>query len=121
MVKAAEGDHPYWYARVLGIFHVDVVHAPSKNYQSKTIQLLWVRWLGDDAGQAGSFADAALHRVGYVPDGEGAFGFLDPATVIRGCNLVPTFRFGYTKQLLPQSMYWDDEDLGDYVNYYVNL
>jgi len=49
-------------------------------------------------------------------DGEGSFGFLDPAVIIRACHLEPTLRFGYTKQLLPKSLYWDDEEHGDYVN-----
>lgn len=121
MVPAAAGDHPYWYARVLGIYDVQV--SPSRQDPGPVkLHFLWVRWLGDDPNYIGDFNSASLHRVGYVRfgSGSGAFGFLNPAVVIRGCHLIPAFRFGRTKDLLPPSDFYDDRETGDFVNYYVN-
>lgn len=121
MVPAAAGDHPYWYARVLGIYDLQV--SPSRQDPAPIrLHFLWVRWLGEDPNHLGDFDSASHHRVGYVRFGGGseAFGFLDPSVVIRGCHLLPAFRFGYTKGLLPASNFYDDPEQGDFVNYYVN-
>lgn len=109
----------FWYARVLGIYHLQVVHAPSGVKTPQKLEVLWIRWLGEDPEYTGGLALRRLERVGYVPEGEGAFGFLDPATVLRGAHLIPSFIFGKTQDLLRESRYWDAED-GDWVNYYVN-
>ncbi|KIO27586.1 hypothetical protein M407DRAFT_23129 [Tulasnella calospora MUT 4182] len=121
MVPAAAGDHPYWYARVLGIYDLQI--SPSRKDSAPVKKhFLWVRWLGEDPNHVGGFGLATLHRVGYVPFGSGneAFGFLDPSVVIRGCHLIPAFRFGLTKDLLPASDFYDDPEAGDFINYYVN-
>ncbi|KAG8937783.1 hypothetical protein FRC03_007857 [Tulasnella sp. 419] len=121
MVKAAAGKHPFWYARVLGIFHLDIVHKGLGTCEAKRIEVLWIRWMGEDPDYVGNDKKHRLHRVGYVPsNGPGAFGFLDPSLVIRGAHLIPAFAFGYTTELLPKSNWWDDEQHGDYTNYYVN-
>lgn len=83
------------------------------------MDVLWIRWLGEDPEYTGGLASRRLERVGYVPEGDGAFGFLDPAVVIRGAHLIPSFTFDKTRDLLQESRYWDAED-GDWVNYYVN-
>ncbi|KAG8945266.1 hypothetical protein FRC04_001106 [Tulasnella sp. 424] len=121
MVPAGAGDHPYWYARVLGIFDLQV--SPSRQQPAPVkLHFLWVRWLGEDPGHVGDFQSASHCRVGYVRFGDSndAFGFLDPSVIIRACHLIPAFRFGYTKDLLPTSEFYDDPDHGDFVNYYVN-
>ena len=63
-----------------------------------------------------------MHRIGFVPyegDAEGpAFGFIDPATVVRACHLIPAFSEEKTTALLPPSKFRDAA--GDYVNYFVN-
>ncbi|KZT60991.1 hypothetical protein CALCODRAFT_447836, partial [Calocera cornea HHB12733] len=38
--------HPYWYARVIKIFHVNVLHAPSRITMPQRQDVLFVRWLG---------------------------------------------------------------------------
>ena len=39
---------------------------------------------------------------------EEPFGFIDPATVIRGCHLIPDFNLGRTRELMPASLFQDD-------------
>lgn len=116
-----EGRHPFWYARVLSVFHVRVSHGPTKS-ERKRIEVLFVRWFGMDPDWEGGHDSCRLDRVGFVPfegDEDGpAFGFLDPATVVRGCHMIPSFVEGKTMNLLPPSRFRDSD--GDYVNYYVN-
>jgi hypothetical protein len=97
MVLAHEEDaswHPYWYARVLGIFHMMVEHVGpnSRRTESKQMDFLLVRWFGRHPGVASGWAAKRLPRVGFLSAGDsGAFGFLDPQEVIRGVHLIPAF------------------------------
>lgn len=101
MVRAqeeGEDTHPYWYGRIIGIFHVYVQHKSIPG-GVKQIDFLWVRWLGRDINFAGGWKTKRLHRIGFVDD-ETAFGFLDPDQVIRGAHLIPAFAHGRTNALL---------------------
>ena len=98
--------HPYWYARVLGIFHLRVLHLdPSATNRSvQHMEVLWVRWFGLVPGYQFGSKVARLPKVGFVPDTDPqAFGFLDPSLVIRGCHLIPAFNDGRTVELLTAS------------------
>lgn len=118
---AGNEPHPFWYAVVHGIHHVKVTHKPS-NTTGKRIDILWVRWLGQDPEWIGGDSTCQLDRIGFVPfdddSGGPAFGFVDPASVIRACHLIPAFTEGMTTSLLPPSRFRSDN--GDYVNFYVN-
>ena len=85
--------HPYWYARVIGIFHANVRR--SAEVQHDRMEFLWVRWLRrDDTFRAG-FSARRLHRVAFDDEREpGAFGFVNPADVIRGVHVIPAFAHG---------------------------
>ena len=120
--------HPYWYARIVGIFHTHVlytdpdsrkIHGPNK------VEFLWVRWFGRDLGYRAGWAAKRLYRVGFMPDspdGPEAFGFLDPKDVIRGTHLIPAFTYGRTKDLLaPSLVRQPNENDEDWLYYYVNM
>ncbi|KAJ3821654.1 hypothetical protein F5880DRAFT_1485705 [Lentinula raphanica] len=99
------GAHPYWYARVLGIYRATVLssHPQMTSTQSgpQDMEFLWVRWLGIDPEHRSTSRDARLPKVGFVEESDPfAFGFLDPAQVIRGCHLMPAFKDGRTNKLL---------------------
>ncbi|KAF8879128.1 hypothetical protein BD779DRAFT_1162769 [Infundibulicybe gibba] len=109
--------HPYWYARVLGIHHVNVFF--NGQYISEKVHFLWVRWFGQDAEWKGGPSTLRLNRIGFVPSHDiDAFGFLDPALVIRASHLIPAFHCGRTPRLLGPSIAQDANE-GDWVNYYV--
>jgi hypothetical protein len=88
MVLAREDEeesmsHPYWYGRILGIFHAEVRHIGSKSKTGGKVQrmeFLWVRWFGRDLSYRAGWKYKCLHRVGFLdankPD-SGAFGFFD--------------------------------------------
>ncbi|KAI4293738.1 hypothetical protein K525DRAFT_214235 [Schizophyllum commune Loenen D] len=118
----AEGPAPpFWYARVLKIFHANVSRGDIPSERPRRMEFLFVRWLGLDPEHAYGPSAMRLERVGYVAEDHpsGAFGFLDPAQVIRACHLIPAFHFGHTFSLLGPSAFRDSRD-GDWVNYYVN-
>jgi hypothetical protein len=109
--------HPYWYARLLGVFHVNVF--PPGARSPRRVEFLWVRWFGRDPEWDSGPNHLRLDRIGYVPETDAeAFGFLDPSLVLRACHLVPAFALGKTASLLARSAARDFHD-GDWLNYYV--
>ncbi|KAG2134483.1 hypothetical protein DEU56DRAFT_720285, partial [Suillus clintonianus] len=90
-----EKTHPYWYARVIGIFHINAEHQNNTGLYSRPTRMdfLLVRWFRRDSSPAG-WAAKRLHRLEFFdedsPDG---YGFLDPDTVIRGVHLIPGFAY----------------------------
>ncbi|KAF8519857.1 hypothetical protein JB92DRAFT_1967490 [Gautieria morchelliformis] len=41
--------HPFWYARVLGVFHANIILRSSQGLTPPTrLEFLWVRWFGRD-------------------------------------------------------------------------
>lgn len=115
--------HPYWYSRVIGIFHADVRHVgpASKSSDPQHMDFLWVRWFGRDLSYPAGWKARRLHRAGFV-SGEGAFGFLDPGEVIRGVHLIPAFAHGTTVDLLePSIARQPNEKDEDWMFYYINM
>ena len=117
-----ESYHPYWYARVLSVFHVNIQHTgpQSTTPQIEKVYFLWVCWFGRDLMQSAGWSARRLHRVGFLPpDSPGAFGFLDPSEVIRGVYLIPAFAHGMIDELgksVARRSVYDDED---WQHYYV--
>jgi hypothetical protein len=126
MVLSNGEAHPLWYARVIGIFHVKVFHNSPTNTSRRPYlhHVLWVRWYGYDYNEPGGFSALRLHRIGFGEyHAASSFGFVDPADVIRGVHLIPTYTLGKTPHLLPRGSMArrDDEDDEDYSRYYVNM
>jgi hypothetical protein len=114
--ESDEVPHPYWYARVIGIFHVNVGQRGS-NIRPKRMDFLWVRWFGRDLAHKGGWRARRLHRIGFVESQDPtAFSFLDPASVIRAVHLIPAFSLGKTVADVDPS----HEDI-DWQQYYVNM
>ena len=129
MVHSCEEEadaHPYWYARILGVFTVRVLHTGqyARNRSVQYMEFLWVRWFGLVPGHTSGFKAARLPKIGFVPDTDDAsFGFLDPSLVIRGCHLIPAFNEGKTADLLRASRTAGRRpgDAEDWKAFYVNL
>lgn len=122
-----ESAHPFWYGCIISIFHAEVRHVGPRSKNSSKIhrmELLWVRWFGRDIEHPGGWRFKRPHRLGFLDASEpdsGAFGFLDPAEVIRAVHLSPAFHYGRTSRLLVPSVarLFDGEDHKDYAYYYV--
>ena len=119
----------FWYAQVLGIYHSKVAtshpQAPHKSKKARNMFFLWVCWYGDDPSCRYGFHRAHLPKIGFVPSTDNfAFGFLDPALVIRTCHLIPTFSDGRTTELLPHSSSiarQTTQAIDDWMYFYVNV
>ncbi|KAF9053250.1 hypothetical protein BJ165DRAFT_1331174, partial [Panaeolus papilionaceus] len=95
------GQHiPFWYAAVLGIFHVDFQHigSKSKNVSFQTLHFLWVRWLQpaeEPTSSSGTTSQVQLPKVQFPPSNDKfAYGCLNPSLVLRACHLIPAFHDG---------------------------
>jgi hypothetical protein len=115
--------HPFWYAKVLGIYHANVSY---RSERPKRMDFLWVQWLGRSLDTPGSWDDFRLDQVRYFTDSEHAhaFEFIDPMDVIRAAHLIPRFASGQTLKFLgpgsSESVAADDQSFGDWEYYYVN-
>ncbi|KAG2348745.1 hypothetical protein BDR05DRAFT_980136 [Suillus weaverae] len=107
MVLGHEDDdtHPYWYARILSMFHTNIIYrggdAPS--FEPQQMDFLWVRWFGHDPNNYQSGWKAKrLHRLGI--------------------HLIPAFAYGHTDLLLPPSIArpLNDKDK-DWKFFYINI
>lgn len=118
-----ENQHPFWYARVIGIFHAMVSQVGSGTAY-KQIDFLWVRWYGLDINARSGFKARRLHQVGFLDCNAdtGAFGFINPLDVIRAVHLIPAFHIGKTSLLLSPSLARREEEGNeDYERYYINM
>ena len=122
MLRACDDrHHPFWYARVLGIYHANIFFGPDFSSKPERMEFFFVRWFGCDPDWQGGPNTCKLDRIGWVPenDSSGAFGFLNPACAIRACHLIPAFAYGKTVDLLPPSQARDFAT-ANWVNYYVS-
>jgi hypothetical protein len=118
-----DSDHPFLYAWVIGVFHVNAVYmgGPVVNYRPRKVEVLWVRWFEHDMNApSGSWTDSRLDRLRFPPMASGnAFGFLDPADVVRGCHMMPVFaanrRYADGQGISPCA-----RDASDWRSYYLN-
>lgn len=127
--EASESDeHPFLYARVLGIFHVNVVYnGPGMiDYNPQRFDFLWVRWYDLEElavtgkGTKPKGSPFHLDRLAFPSlNAEGAIGFLDPANVLRSCHIIPAFSKG-KRYLDGQGLSKHARDSGDWKNYYVS-
>lgn len=124
-------EHPYWYARVCGIFHVNAYLEDPHSLapaQRQTFEILLIRWYGLNYRAPRGWKAKQLPIVGYVnptTDNTAAFDLINPFHVIRAAHLIPDFTGGSsTNGLGPTAMRPDSESLNaneDYNWYYVNV
>ena len=111
-------DH-FLYARVLGIYHANVIYtgAGMLNYQPRRIEFLWVRWFQAVDSKSG-WDVRRLDCLKFPPlNSQNAFGFLDPADVVRGCHIIPRLSVG---NIRGNGISQCANDSKDWPMYYVN-
>ena len=93
----SDSKHPFLYARVLGIYHVNAIYTGEGRLDcsAQRVEFLWVRWFEYDGRSSTEWQDMKLDSLRFPPMSiEGAFGFVNPADVLRGCHIVPSFAGG---------------------------
>ncbi|KAH9884316.1 hypothetical protein C8Q73DRAFT_661143 [Cubamyces lactineus] len=93
--------HPYLYARVLGIFHVNAYMAGHGDETPTLIQVLWVRWYNLDSDEPWCINTCTLPRLVFAPLDDSPFGFISPDQVIRAVHIIPAFAHGRSDTALP--------------------
>ena len=117
------GNDPYTYARVIGIYHVNVIYAGAwrADYTPHRMEFLWVRWYEHDTSAAmGSWVLNKLDCLRFPPMSlDDTFGFLDPTDVMRAAHIIPSFRAGKCHSSL-SSLSLCAKDKEDWRSYYQN-
>ncbi|KAG2029778.1 hypothetical protein BDR03DRAFT_1017973 [Suillus americanus] len=126
MVLSHENDdarHPYWYAQIIQIFHVDVWDCNDMSMEKPCqIDFVLVRWFGHKAYYQSGWSAKCLHHIGFLRGEDSPFGFLDPDVIIQGVHLIPAFESGKTDELLPNPFVQPEADLNeDWLHFYVNM
>jgi hypothetical protein len=116
--------HPYWYARVLGIYHMDAWLKGQTKKQR--LEVLYVRWLAPlvPSDYQSGMRHARLPKVAFVEESDNdAFGFLNPGQVIRGSHLIPAFASGWGVSSLRRGTSFGrpDKEVDDWEEHYVGM
>ncbi|KAF7346657.1 hypothetical protein MSAN_01803300 [Mycena sanguinolenta] len=128
MTLPPQGDtsHLFSYARILSVFHVEVirnVHGATHVPVPTSLDVLSVRNCRQDTSFHAGFKAKRLHHLEFVPaDQPNVFSFLNPDKVIHGAHLIPAFHHGHTHDLLGEgpSLVLDDE-MDEWQYHYVNM
>ncbi|KAI0737525.1 hypothetical protein C8Q80DRAFT_1115077 [Daedaleopsis nitida] len=108
MLAPSGAPHPYLYAQVISIFHINVYRHLSPDQEPpepRLLHVLWVRWLDLDTGLPGGFEYYHPHRLKFANADEEPFGFLSPNQVLRGIHILPAWHCDSTRD--------DDMDASD--------
>jgi hypothetical protein len=95
-VENIDSQHPFWYARVIGIYHANVMYIGRGNadYHPRRLDFLWVRWYHFKDAPCG-WKQLKLDKLRFPPLGEPElFGFLDPNDVLRSAHIIPLLSGG---------------------------
>ncbi|KAI0055445.1 hypothetical protein BV25DRAFT_1921798 [Artomyces pyxidatus] len=113
--------HHFWFARVLGIYHANVVYTGpgTLDHSVRRVHFLFVRWFRP-IGNPVDWDQCQLDCVGFFPvSSNDAFGFVDPDDVLRCCHVIPAFWEGKARSDGSTiSRYADDSQ--DWRYYYIN-
>lgn len=126
MVLSGEAapSHPYWYAHILGIYHLEVWLNNGDQPVKRYIDVLWVRWLAALQNHKSGMKHTRLPKIAFVEELDlDVFGFLDLGQVIRGAHLIPAFALKRGTSALHhgKSLARPMGELDDWEEYYVGM
>jgi hypothetical protein len=121
LLSGADNHHPFWYARVLGIYHANVIYIGEGNtdYSPHRLEFLWVRWYELTDNNAG-WGSRKLDAVSFSSmTREDSFGFLNPDDVIRASHVIPCMKEGVARRD-GTGLSHCAQDHADWKLYYIN-
>ncbi|KAG2052923.1 hypothetical protein BDR06DRAFT_1009062 [Suillus hirtellus] len=116
--------HPYWYACVLGIYHMETWVNDGSRPVKQHLEVLWVRWLAPLCNHKSGIKNARLPKLAFVDESDAdVFGFLDPGQVVRGVHLIPAFasECGTSSLCYGQSLAHPGGEEDDWEEHYVGI
>ena len=121
-LNSDEADGKFSYARVLAIYHVNVIYCNANGayqmHQPRRMEFLWVRWF--QVIQASAWNALRLDQLAFpTVNSDDAFGFIDPTDVLRGCHVVPRVALGKVHKD-HYGISHCAQDIEDWKGYYVN-
>ncbi|KAG6909309.1 hypothetical protein DXG01_001108 [Tephrocybe rancida] len=121
--------HEYRYGRILGVYHVNAIyHGPQQqDIVSHRLDFVWVRWFefvdGHDVPVASGWSEPnqGLGQLSFPPilDNSSAFGFVDPADILRACHIIPRFS-SKLRHTDGKGLSGVAQDGKDWCKYYIN-
>jgi hypothetical protein len=117
--------HQFQYARVLGIYHVNLIYnePTTHQYQTHRMDFLWVRYFEviQNVSVQRGWSTSLLDQLQFHPlNSANAFGFVDPAQVLRGCHIIPRFSMGKWSRDNIVAVSVRANSVQDWVRYYAN-
>jgi hypothetical protein len=109
--NGGELEHPYRYARVIGIFHANVSYVGqlpdgTSSYASHQIDFCWAHWYTWHK----ALDEFALERASPHPlNSPVALGFFDPIQILRAVHLIPQFSLKRMDKVGPVKSRWDSK------------
>lgn len=97
MVLNSEHDHPYLYARVLDLFHVDVINTRRDSIfgtDPTRVEVVRVHWYElDEEQQSCGFKSLRYPSLSLCKNVDGdAYGLIHPDEIVRRVHLIPNFK-----------------------------
>ncbi|KAG2158541.1 uncharacterized protein EDB93DRAFT_1058038, partial [Suillus bovinus] len=114
----------YWYAQVLGVYHMNAWLNIEGRVKEHHIEVLFVRWLAPLSNHRSGLSCAWLLKVAFIEESDcDAFSFLDPGQVIRGMHLIPDSASGcgITSLHHGKSFACQCSELDDWKAYYISI
>lgn len=99
MLAPLDAVHPYLYARVSSIFHVNAYRLEPdaiEHPEPQLLHVLWVRWYDLDTTRPGGFDHYRPHRLKFADLHNEPFGFISPGQVLRGVHIYPASHYGHS-------------------------
>ena len=124
MLAPQNAAHPFYYARMISIFHLHARIDKPGHAQTpwNLLHVCHVRWFEVDTN---ALRPRRLTPLRWASLEEEAFGFVDPVDVLRACHLIPAEPYGRSDD--PVSLFRaarraeeDGEEGRDWNRHYVN-
>ncbi|KAG2128017.1 uncharacterized protein EDB93DRAFT_1096202 [Suillus bovinus] len=116
--------HPYWYACVLGIYHMEVWLNNGSQPVKRNLKVLFVKWLVDLQSYKCGMKHTRLPKITFMEESDpDMFRFLNPGQVIRGAHLIPAFASGCGVSSIQHGtlLARPGGELDDWEEYYVGM
>jgi hypothetical protein len=121
IIDGSANPHHFLYARVLGVYHANVIYTGPgmRDYKGRRLDFLWVRWYEVVNPASSGWHSSRLDSLHFLPmNADDAFGFVDPKDVLRGCHIMPNFAKG-KRHTDGVGVSRSAKDSKDYSRYYV--